>query len=214
MRLPLILLLLLQQCHGKNIHLKRAAMFKKSMITTTMVIDPFLSFSNEESYRNQLHKSTAENEFRCISSTFFPMYSDSKDNDNDSSIDNTRIKRKESKMEYNNNTNRNSSNGNGFLKNFLSILLSALIIFNPSNAFATPTQTLNSQIKTYSDTSQSSTASLPSFPISLSSIPTPSPSSGGITMPPPQPQFNAPSGIRESIAKSAANIPGMNNYNL
>jgi isoleucyl-tRNA synthetase len=211
MRLISILLLFLQQCHGKNIHLKRAAMFKKSMITTTMVIDPFLSFSTEESFSNQPHKSTADNLFSSISSSYIFMYSDSKDNNDDSSIDNRRIKRKESKMKYNNNTDRNYSDRNGFLKNILSFLLMTLIIFNPSSAFATPTQTLNSQIKTYSDTSQSSATSSISFPISLSSIPTPSPSSGGITMPPPQPQFNAPSGIRESIAKSAANIPGINN---
>lgn len=70
----LLLLLLLHQYYGKNIHFKKAAIFRKSVTATAMVIDPFSSYSPEQSFSHQLHKRS--------------MYSNSNDNSDDSSNDN------------------------------------------------------------------------------------------------------------------------------
>jgi hypothetical protein len=199
----LLLLLLLHQYYGKNIHFKKAANFRKSVTATAMVIDPFSSYSPEQFFSHQLHKRS--------------MYSNSNDNSDDSSNDNRSNEGIEKKIRCNSNTDENHTHGDGFLKNILVFLLTTLITFSPSSAFAITTQPLDSNIKTSLSSAieisgQPAAASSKSF--FISSISTPSPSSGGITIPPPQPQFNAPSGIRESIAKSAANIPGKNSHHL
>lgn len=206
----LLLLLMLPQCYGKNIDTRlRAAVVKKSVTTrTAMVIDSISSFSTEKIIKPSTN--SFNNPFSCSSSYISDtnrisssMYRNS-DDDIDKISNNTRSnERNERKVKSDSNSDNNSKKKE-FLNSVLTFFLTIMIIFNPSTVFAIPTQPLAATTSTLKPT----TASLFSLPISTSSIPISLPSPGGFTIPPPQPQFNAPSGIRESIAKSAANIPG------